>query len=175
MGGQALGQLVPHDVVRAVAAGAFVVMGVLMARAALSTRRDGRSLEACRNPADHGAGCEDGCWSWRVFGSTLALLFVAELGDKTQLSVLSLAGQYGSARAVFLGGALALTAVRAPGRPWGRGVVPSCSSTDDALGLSCRIHRHRSADGVWRAVRSRWWRFHEGLTVETIECGRRRP
>lgn len=115
MGGQALGQLVPHDVVRAVAAGAFVVMGVLMARVALSTKRDGRSLEACRNPADHGAGCEDGCWSWRVFGSTLALLFVAELGDKTQLSVLSLAGQYGSARAVFLGGALALTAVTALG------------------------------------------------------------
>lgn len=115
VGGQALRQLVPQDVLHAVATGAFVVMGVLMARTALRSKREQWSVEACRDPGGQAVACEDGCWSWRVFGSTLGLLFVAELGDKTQLSVLSLAGQYRSAWTVFLGGALALTAVTALG------------------------------------------------------------
>ena len=50
-----------------------------------------------------------------AFVSTLALLFVAELGDKTQLAVLTLASQSGRAIPVFVAGALALIAVSAIG------------------------------------------------------------
>ncbi len=35
-------------------------------------------------------------WNWKAFGSTLTLLFFAELGDKTQLAVLGLASREGS-------------------------------------------------------------------------------
>ncbi len=61
-------------------------------------------------------------WDWKVFGSTLGLLFVAELGDKTQLAVLSLAGKHGSPWSVFVGGALALTGVTALGVVGGQGL-----------------------------------------------------
>jgi len=53
--------------------------------------------------------------TWKAFGSTFGLLFVAEMGDKTQLAVLSLAGKRAESLPVFVGGALALTAVTALG------------------------------------------------------------
>ena len=45
-----------------------------------------------------------------VLFSTFVLLFMAELGDKTQLAVISMVGKYGRPGAVFVGavGALAL-------------------------------------------------------------------
>ncbi|HHU76675.1 MAG TPA: TMEM165/GDT1 family protein [Firmicutes bacterium] len=45
---------------------------------------------------------------WQTFCSTFLLVFLAELGDKTQLSVMLLAAQDRSALSVFLGAALAL-------------------------------------------------------------------
>lgn len=115
-GGQALGQLVPQAVLQAVAAASFVVMGLLVAREAWRSGEDILSVPACEIPGnDDETCCRDGGWSWQAFGSTLGLLFVAELGDKTQLAVLSLAGQYRSAWAVFLGGSLALAGVTALG------------------------------------------------------------
>jgi putative Ca2+/H+ antiporter (TMEM165/GDT1 family) len=45
---------------------------------------------------------------WKVFLSTFALIFFAELGDKTQLSVMTLSAQSDSAASVFLGAAIAL-------------------------------------------------------------------
>ncbi|MCY0898503.1 MAG: TMEM165/GDT1 family protein [Firmicutes bacterium] len=45
---------------------------------------------------------------WKVFLSTFALIFFAELGDKTQLSVMTLSAQSDSAASVFLGAAVAL-------------------------------------------------------------------
>lgn len=47
----------------------------------------------------------------RVLLSTFAVLFVAELGDKTQLAVISMTAKYKMPLWVFLGAALALAAV----------------------------------------------------------------
>jgi putative Ca2+/H+ antiporter (TMEM165/GDT1 family) len=47
----------------------------------------------------------------RVFLSTFALLFVAELGDKTQLAVISMTAKHRMPLAVFAGATLALAAV----------------------------------------------------------------
>ncbi len=45
---------------------------------------------------------------WKVFFTTFALIFFAELGDKTQLSVMTLSAQSDSGMAVFVGAAVAL-------------------------------------------------------------------
>lgn len=47
---------------------------------------------------------------WNVLLSTFVLLFMAELGDKTQLAVISMVSKHGRPDAVFVGavGALAL-------------------------------------------------------------------
>ncbi len=47
----------------------------------------------------------------RVLLSTFALLFVAELGDKTQLAVINMTAKHKMPLWVFVGAALALTAV----------------------------------------------------------------
>lgn len=114
-GGEVLGQLVSETVLQAVAAAAFMVMGLLVAREALKVERNSLWASVCEVRGDEAPGCTNGWWSWHVFGSTLGLLFVAELGDKTQLAVLSLAGQNMSGLAVFSGGALALIGVTALG------------------------------------------------------------
>ncbi|MBC7248060.1 MAG: TMEM165/GDT1 family protein [Actinobacteria bacterium] len=49
---------------------------------------------------------------WRAFLAAFGLLFVAELGDKTQLVILALAGRY-SLRTVFLGAAAAFALLNA--------------------------------------------------------------
>ncbi|AUW93362.1 TMEM165/GDT1 family protein [Sulfobacillus sp. hq2] len=46
---------------------------------------------------------------WKVLFSTFGLIFFAELGDKTQLSVMTLSAQSDSALSVFIGAALALS------------------------------------------------------------------
>ncbi len=45
---------------------------------------------------------------WKIFFSTLGLVFFAELGDKTQLTTMVLAAQTKKPVAVFLGAAIAL-------------------------------------------------------------------
>ena len=122
LGGELLGRLIPQSLLRTIAAIAFVVMGALIGREA---SRAGRNTigDACELPLEG----EDTCatlqaQNWKAFGSTFGLLFVAELGDKTQLSVLSLASKYNSPWLVFLGGSAALTAVTALGAIGGQGL-----------------------------------------------------
>lgn len=48
---------------------------------------------------------------FKVFLSTFALLFVAELGDKTQLAVISMTAKHKAPIWIFLGATVALVAV----------------------------------------------------------------
>ncbi len=104
--GHLLGRMIPQNILQAIAALAFVIMGVLIWRQASQATTE----DACEDmPDSSGETCS--FWSWRAFGGTAALLFVAELGDKTQLAVLGLASREAAPWAVFLGGSLALVAV----------------------------------------------------------------
>ncbi len=47
---------------------------------------------------------------WKTIVTTFGTVFLAELGDKTQLATLGLAGEARSKLAVFIGSAAALTA-----------------------------------------------------------------
>jgi putative Ca2+/H+ antiporter (TMEM165/GDT1 family) len=123
LGGQVLARFLPQSVLRTVAALAFLVMGLVVGWEAIKVGRTGQGQVDCASPDDTGVDCEpERGWDWRAFGATFGLLFVAELGDKTQLAVLSLVGRYSSPWMVFLGGSLALTAVTALGVLGGEGL-----------------------------------------------------
>jgi putative Ca2+/H+ antiporter (TMEM165/GDT1 family) len=120
VGGRILGQFIPERILSIVAALAFVVMGGLIVREA---------VKATKKATENACGCVEemdctpiSAWDWKAFSSTFGLLFVAELGDKTQLAVLSLAGKRGDVWSVFIGGALALTLVTALGVVGGQGL-----------------------------------------------------
>ncbi len=108
-GGKLLNAAVPAEYIRYAAAVAFVIMGILIWR------------EASKTAAEDACELETTCveekarWNWRAFGATFSLLFLAELGDKTQLAVLGLASKQPSPGLIFIGGSLALTAVTALG------------------------------------------------------------
>jgi len=46
--------------------------------------------------------------NWRILASTFGLIFLAELGDKTQLAAIALSAESKSPVAVFVGAVLAL-------------------------------------------------------------------
>jgi putative Ca2+/H+ antiporter (TMEM165/GDT1 family) len=52
---------------------------------------------------------------WRIFLTTFGVIFLAEMGDKTQLAAMTMAAQSKKPWAVFIAAALALTAVSAIG------------------------------------------------------------
>jgi Ca2+/H+ antiporter, TMEM165/GDT1 family len=52
---------------------------------------------------------------WKIFASAFITLFLAELGDKTQLAVITMTAKTESKLSVFLGASLALIAVTALG------------------------------------------------------------
>ncbi len=121
VGGQLLGQVIPDVVLRVAAALAFVIMGLAVGRGAIKEGNAQSEDLACPYVPEAECVTTSG-WDWKAFGSTLGLLFVAELGDKTQLAVLSLAGKHSNPWSVFAGGALALTLVTAMGVIGGQGL-----------------------------------------------------
>ncbi len=52
---------------------------------------------------------------WKVFFTTFGVMFLAELGDKTQLAVISCSSRFRSPWTVFLGAALAMVLATAIG------------------------------------------------------------
>jgi putative Ca2+/H+ antiporter (TMEM165/GDT1 family) len=52
---------------------------------------------------------------WRIFVTTFGVIFLAEMGDKTQLAAMTMAAQSQRPWTVFVGAALALAAVSAIG------------------------------------------------------------
>lgn len=108
LSGRLLGNVIPQSILQAAASLAFLVMGALVWREASQCRPDEALGVACA-PGD----ARPRLWNWQAFGSSAALLFVAELGDKTQLAVLGLASRQAAPWAAFLGGSLALVAVTA--------------------------------------------------------------
>lgn len=48
---------------------------------------------------------------WKIFATAFITLFLAELGDKTQLAVITMSADTNSKLSVFLGASLALVAV----------------------------------------------------------------
>ncbi len=61
--------------------------------------------------------------NWQLIASTFGIVFLAELGDKTQLAALTLSASSRQPFAVFLGASLALVAVSAAGVALGAGLA----------------------------------------------------
>ena len=109
--------LIPAAIIRVVAALAFVAMGGLVWKESIRSGHamvDGGRECGCKDAPPPAPG-QHRPWNWQAFGTTLTLLFLAELGDKTQLAMLGLTSQQGVPWAVFASGALALTLVTALG------------------------------------------------------------
>lgn len=56
---------------------------------------------------------------WKVFITSFGIMFLAEIGDKTQLAVISLAARFRSPWTVFAGAALAMLVATAIGTALG--------------------------------------------------------
>ncbi|MGE5592981.1 MAG: TMEM165/GDT1 family protein [Betaproteobacteria bacterium] len=66
---------------------------------------------------------------WKLFALTFTTLFLAEMGDKTQLAVFTLVAQHRLVIPVFLGASLALSSVSLIGALFG-GVVSKFLPTE---------------------------------------------
>ncbi len=60
---------------------------------------------------------------WKTFATTFGLIFLAELGDKTQLATISMVASTKRYWEVFLGAALALAVVTGIGVLFGEGLI----------------------------------------------------
>jgi putative Ca2+/H+ antiporter (TMEM165/GDT1 family) len=122
LGGQVIGRFVPEPILRYAAVLAFVVMGLFIGREAFRAFKNEREGLECAYVAPDESCAIESKWDWKAFSSTLGLLFVAELGDKTQLAVFSLASKQSAPWAVFAGGTVALSLVTAIGVIGGQGL-----------------------------------------------------
>jgi len=90
--------LLPHHIVEACAAGAFLIGAVLLWR-----HKEEKSDEEDDAGRD---GLRSGIWP--VFGTAFAVVFLAEFGDLTQLTTVSLAARFHDPISVGIGATLAL-------------------------------------------------------------------
>jgi putative Ca2+/H+ antiporter (TMEM165/GDT1 family) len=60
---------------------------------------------------------------WKLLGLSFLMVFIAELGDKSQLAAISLSGQCQNPKAIFLGSASALIFASFLGVLMGEGVA----------------------------------------------------
>jgi len=74
--------------------------------------RDGFRVQFGQNNQSHPEGAD---MDLRVLLTTFGIIFLAEMGDKTQIAAMTLAAQTKKPWAVFLGASLALAAVSAIG------------------------------------------------------------
>lgn len=119
--GRLLGSLVPELTMRRVAAAAFVLMGLVILYGVIrSTGQESENACACEVGAEQST--VERRRNWLAFSSTFGLLFVAELGDKTQLATLSMATKTPSPWPVLIGAVAALGAVTALGVIFGQGL-----------------------------------------------------
>jgi putative Ca2+/H+ antiporter (TMEM165/GDT1 family) len=123
-GGTVLYLLLPPDALSLIAGVLFLVFGAFMVWRWHRGRRVDPECEVDAE-AEDGAECETG--NLRIFASTFGLVALAELGDKTQLAVVALTGEYGNPYAVFIGASLALVLVSAIGVAAGRVVARKVS------------------------------------------------
>ena len=66
---------------------------------------------------------------WKIFGTAFITLFLAELGDKTQLAIITMTSSTDSKLAVFLGASLALVFVSLLAVLFG-GLLSQCIPTE---------------------------------------------
>jgi hypothetical protein len=106
---------------------------------------------------------------WRVIAAAFSAIFLAEMGDKTQLAAMTMAASSGHPLSVFVGAAVALTAVSAIGVMVGGASAPTYQWVDQARGRNSRSwpwrpmlpvalvdgarehHRHRARTAVGRS------------------------
>jgi putative Ca2+/H+ antiporter (TMEM165/GDT1 family) len=98
-------ELAPPGWITRLSAGAFIALGIYLL---WSTRRHGAEGEAEESKA---AGTAAARGTLSVLAMTSGLIFVAEMGDKSQLSAIALTARTGHPLEVFLGAVLGLTAV----------------------------------------------------------------
>jgi putative Ca2+/H+ antiporter (TMEM165/GDT1 family) len=91
--------LLPHHVIEACAAGVFVVGAVLLWRMQ-GEKQDEEDDDSGRDGARSGF--------WPVFGTAFAVVFLAEFGDLTQVTTVSLAARFHDPISVGIGATLAL-------------------------------------------------------------------
>lgn len=60
---------------------------------------------------------------WKIFATTFVAIFIAELGDKTQLAAISMTSKTGKPLSVFLGSVLALALVTLIGVVFGEALT----------------------------------------------------
>lgn len=121
--GQAVGLLLPADIIRRAAALLFLLMGLYLAYQMV--RQAGQADQSDDAPICDVDAIQSSAVrrrNWAAFSSTFVLIFLAELGDKTQLASISLASKSSSPWMVFLGASLALSVVTAVGALFGQGI-----------------------------------------------------
>ncbi len=81
------------------------------------------------------------CQGWKVFATTFATIFLAELGDKTQVSTLLMSAEFHAPWVVFTGAAAALIATSLLGVLVGRWLSTRLSprTLDTAAGITLAL------------------------------------